>query len=78
MSEKAPGIGTEFTDIWVIEHNAIYEIPQGTEEKKEGLVLLEEMYKEELKQTKIPFDKLAEITKTKVKRDDPEFLRGYS
>jgi 20S proteasome alpha/beta subunit len=83
MAEKAPGIGTIFTDIWVVENDATYEIPQGNKNVKEGeikigLARLEEMYEEELKQTKIPFDKLAEITKTKVKRDEPEFLKGYS
>lgn len=65
MAEKAPGIGTVFTDIWVAERDAIYEIKQGSKDVKEGIKILEEMYDTELKQA-MKFDQLAEIAKTKI------------
>jgi hypothetical protein len=77
MSEKAPGIGTIFTDIWVVEHDAIYEIKQGSKDKKEGIMILEEMYNTEIKQA-MPFDKLAEIARTKVETKKPSDVeRSY-
>ena len=78
ISEKAPGIGVKYTDIWVIENDAIYEIPQGDEKNVTGIKKLEMMYNTELKQTDVPLEQLIEIIKAKIKRTDLDILRGYA
>jgi 20S proteasome alpha/beta subunit len=78
MSEKAPGIGTKYTDIWVIEDDAIYEMPHGDDISIIGIKKLEAMYTEEIKHASIPFEKLAEVVGQKIKRPDTEFLQGYA
>ena len=77
MAEKAPGIGTIFTDIWVAERDAVYEIKQGSHDVKEGIKVLEEFYETELKNA-MPFNQLAKIAKEKIKlKRDSDVDRSY-
>ena len=75
ISEKAPGIGTNYTDLWVIEPNEIYEVA----DEENGLGKLKKLYNTEIKQTKIDFNQLTEIVKTNIKdRKETEVDKSYS
>jgi len=75
ISEKAPGIGKNYTDLWVIEPEEIYEVP----DEENGLGKLKKLYSTEIKQTKIDFKQLTEIAKTNIKeRKEVEVDKSYS
>lgn len=44
ISEKAPGIGKNYTDLWVIEPDEIYEVP----DEENGLGKLKKLYSTEI------------------------------
>lgn len=75
ISEKAPGIGTNFTDLWVIEPDVVYEVT----DSEDGLGKLKKLYKTEMSQTKMDFKQLTEIAKTNIRdKKDVEFEKSYS